>query len=301
MLCAGVLLSADVSAQEVRLRNNDRLDLVVPQRQELARQIVISSNGTVYIPVIGDIQVEGLFISEAEVVILRRLQEIYPSVRSITLSLVGEESRRIVYVHGEVLAPGKYEFRTNPSVWEAVREAGGANPEASLEAVRIIRAAKEGRRTLIVNLQRVIESGEFESLPELRPGDTVIVPAMTAQYSGSGSVRLIGAVLHPGPYKLTADKTLTDAILAAGGPEDNANLRKITIIRHLPEGAVVTIEVNFERYLNNGDSRQNPLILPDDTVNVPRDRNVFRVLVGDPRFLVGTLTATAAMILVFNR
>lgn len=290
--------TVDTEAQTTRLGIGDRVELSVPQRQELNRQLVISDNGSVYIPIIGDVVVEGMMLDEAQDLILRRLREVYPSVTSVQLILLGRESRRMIYVHGEVLTPGKYEFRDDPNVWEAVREAGGVTAEGSLDAVRIIRAETEGRRTFIVNLQQVIENGDFESLPELRPGDTVIVPARSVQYSGSGSVRVIGSVVTPGPYKLHGNKTLTDAVLAAGGPDDNANLKNVRIIRHLPEGTVVTIEVDFEKYLTDGDIRQNPAILPNDTVSVPRERNVLRVLFGDPRFLLGTLTASAALIAV---
>lgn len=294
-------LCGDAAAQEVRLRRGDRLALDVPQRQELNRQLTVSENGTVLMPVLGEIPVEGILLQEAEELLLRRLRDVYPSIQRIVLSLVDEESRRLIYVHGEVLNPGKYEFKSNPNLWEAVREAGGSTATAALEAVRIIRAEAEGRRTFIVNLQEVIDNGKMESLPELRPGDTVIVPVRMAQYSGSGSVRVIGMVLRPGPYQLSGTQSLTDAILAAGGPDSDANLGKVRVIRHLPEGTVVTIQVDYARYLATGDARQNPAILPNDTVNVPRDRNALRVLFSDPRYLLGSLTATAALIAVARR
>ena len=164
-LCGGA------AAQEVRLRRGDRLALDVPQRQELNRQLTVSESGTVLMPVLGEIPVEGILLPEAEELLLRRLREVYPSIQRIVLSLVDEESRRLIYVHGEVLNPGrKYEFKKNPNLWEAVREAGGSTATAALEAVRIIRAEAEGRRTFIVNLQEVIDNGKMESLPELRPG-----------------------------------------------------------------------------------------------------------------------------------
>ncbi|MBN2185713.1 MAG: SLBB domain-containing protein [Candidatus Krumholzibacteriota bacterium] len=295
------LFDLPLSAQEIRLEEGDRIDLIVPGRPGLERRLLVDSHGRISIPVIGELAVSGMTIQEVEALVLARIQGLYPSVKTISIVLVGEESRRLIYIHGEVLNPGKYEFKSNPSVWEAVREAGGATALASLETVRIIRAGEEGRRTLIVNLQEVLENGNFDSLPELRPGDTVIIPAASVQYTGDGSVRVIGSVVRPGSYKITGDKTLTDAILAAGGPESNADLKKVNIIRHLVDGKVITIQVDFGKYLNNGDSRQNPVILPDDTVNIPRDNNTLRVLVTDPRYLIGLLTASATLFAIFNR
>ncbi len=295
------LFTFSVSSQEINLQEGDKLDLVVQGRPGLARRLVVDSQGRISIPVIGELAVSGMAINEVEALILARIQELYPSVDEISVVLVGEESRRIIYVHGQVLNPGKYEFKSNPSVWEAVREAGGTTALASLEAVRIIRAGKEGRKTLIVNLQEVIENGDFDSLPQLRPGDTVIIPAVSVQYAGDGSVRVIGSIVRPGSYKITGDKTLTDAILAAGGPGPSADLRKVNIIRHLAAGKVITIQVDYGKYLNSGDSRHNPVILPDDTVNIPRDNNALRVLLTDPRYILGLVTASATMIAIFSR
>ncbi len=300
-LAAGLLVTSDAGAQSTRLRRGDRLELAVPQRQELGRELVIDERGQVQIPLIGDVTIAGLLLSEAEGLILGRLKDIYPSVNSVTLTLTGEVARRQVYVHGAVLEPGKYEFEISPSIWEAVREAGGALPTATLEAVRVIRAESGGRRTFIVNLQQAIETGDLESLPLLKPGDTVIVPEAAAQYAGSGSVKVMGAVLRPGSYMLGDDKKLVDAVLSAGGPLNNADLKNLRIIRRLPEGATLTMQIDFSKYLENGDSRQNPLILPDDTVNLPRSGNFFSSIFRDPGVLVGMITATATLLAVLTR
>jgi polysaccharide export outer membrane protein len=301
MAAFSALLPAQAAAQEIRLRRGDRLQLTVPERQEMNRQLVVGDNGSVTIPVIGDIDVQGLTLSEARDLILRRLTEIYTSIRNINLTVVGDESKRYIYVHGQVLTPGRYEFANNPNVWEAVREAGGALPTAGLETVRIIRASDSDRRTFLVNLQQVIENGNFESLPVLKPGDTVIIPEKAVQYTGNDAVRVIGAVVNPSSYKLSGDKTLVDAILAAGGPTENADLSNVRVIRHLAEGSVVTYEIDFKEYLENGDSRQNPPIHPDDTVSIPSEQNVLRVILTDPAFLLGTITAAATIIAVTTR
>jgi protein involved in polysaccharide export with SLBB domain len=295
------LSSPHLGAQEVQLQIGDLLDLSVPQRQELDYQMTIDGAGNAELPIVGIIHLEGTTLSEAEQIILRRLREIYPSVRSVSLRLVGQEARRLVYVQGEVVNPGKYEFAEAPSIWEAIREAGGATGEASLDAVRLIRAGAEGERTDIVNVQIAIDSGDFSSLPMLRPGDTVVVPERSRSYQGSGAVNVIGGVENPAPYMLVGDKRLVDAIIAAGGAVDNADLGKVRIIRTRPEGGSVTIEVDFRKYLEGGDLRHNPEIYPNDTVSVPQHKG-FRTILTSPGFLLGLLTVTATTItLVLTR
>ena len=304
LLFAAVVLlvvpsSRDARSQEIRLRRGDRFTISVPQRPELERRLDVDAAGNVTIPIAGSVQVEGLTLSEAEESILQALRQVYPSVNSVSIDLIGDEARRVIYVHGEVLNPGKYEFRESPDLWEAVREAGGGTANAALETVRIIRAEGEGRRTFLFSLQEVIETGNFESLPGLRPGDTVIIPEETEIYSGSGSVRVIGAVVTPGPYKLTADKSLIDAVLAAGGPSDDADLSEVRVIRNMPDGGQMTITVDFEDYLNNGDIRHNPIILPEDTVHVPSVGS-FLAVFRDPRFWLAAVTAYAAIYAVLQ-
>ena len=276
--------------QEVLLQSGDALEVRVSQRPELDFRATIDDAGNITVPVIGTIRVAGMTLDDAQDAILRRMREIYSSVRSIEITMVGKEAKRFVYVQGQVVQPGKYEFRDTPNVWEAIREAGGTTAGGSLDAVRIVRADGEGEKTSIVNLQTAIDSGDFESLPLLRPGDTVIVPERSVRYQGSGAVNVIGSVLNPAPYMLTGERRLVDAIIAAGGASPDANLSEVHVIRALPEGGTMTIEVDFNRYLEKGDLRHNPIIEPNDTVSIPA-RNSVATLFTDARILLGLFTA----------
>jgi polysaccharide export outer membrane protein len=296
LLCT-LLFDPSAQGQEVELRKGDMLELNVPQRPELGFRKTIDNAGNIEVPVIGTVHLEGMLLGDAENAILRRMREVYPSVRQVRLVLIGEDAKRFVYVHGQVVTPGKYEFRETPNVWEAIREAGGTNAAASLAAVRIVRAEEGEERTSIVNLQAVIDSGDFDSLPLLKPGDTVIVPERSMQYQGSGAVNVIGAVLNPASYMLTGEKRLIDAIVAAGGATPNADLSEVYVVRTLPDGGAMTIEVDFKRYLEKGDLRNNPIIEPNDTVSIPSKSEVVTALT-DVRLWLGILTATVTTLAI---
>ena len=300
-MLAATLVAAVLPAQEVRLRKGDSIRLEVPQREDLGRLLTVDAKGEVSLPIVGAIRVEGLNLEEARGALLRSLQDIYPSIQSITISLQGEDARRVIYVQGQVALPGKYELGGTPSVWDAIKEAGGATGAASLEGVRIVRASEEGNTTTIVNLQQALDSGNLGSLPVLKPGDAVIVPERTASYTGAGAVNVFGAVLRPASYALTEEKRLIDAILAAGGPAENARLSKVTIIRPVAGGGVTTISVDFKRYLEMGDVQHNPPIFPNDTVNVPRSSS-FWTTITNPNFALAVITASAtvAALLVYQ-
>ena len=300
-MLAATLVAAVLPAQEVRLRKGDSIRLEVPQREDLGRLLTVDAKGEVSLPIVGAIRVEGLNLEEARGALLRSLQDIYPSIQSIRISLQGEDARRVIYVQGEVALPGKYELGGTPSVWDAIKEAGGATGAASLDGIRIVRASDEGNTTTIVNLQQALDSGNLGSLPVLKPGDAVIVPERTASYTGAGAVNVFGAVLRPASYALTEEKRLIDAILAAGGPAENARLSKVTIIRPVAGGGVMAISVDFKRYLEMGDVQHNPPIFPNDTVNIPRSSS-FWTTITNPNFALAVITASAtvAALLVYQ-
>jgi polysaccharide export outer membrane protein len=302
MLLTAILVATALPAQEVRLRRGDSVRLDVPQREDLGRLLTIDAKGDVSLPIVGAIRLEGLTLEEARGAVLRALQDIYPSIQSITIALQGEDARRVIYVQGQVARPGKYELGGAPSVWDAIKEAGGATAAASLDGVRIVRTSNDGSTTTLVDLQQALDSGNLSSLPVLKPGDAVIVPERTASYTGTGAVNVFGAVVRPASYALTQDKRLVDAILAAGGPAENARLSKVTIIRQVAGGGATTISVDFERYLETGDTRHNPPIFPNDTVNVPRTSSFWASIV-NPSFLLAIIStsATIAALLIYSR
>ena len=140
LVVAAILLGVSLAAgplaaqEDVRLRKGDAVRLDVPQRDDLGRVLTIDAKGDISLPIVGAIHVEGLTLEEAKSAVLRSVQEVYPSVQTVSVSLIGEEARRVIYVQGQVARPGKYEIGGTPSVWEAIKEAGGALAGASLES-----------------------------------------------------------------------------------------------------------------------------------------------------------------------
>jgi len=279
-----------LSAQTITLGAGDRLRLEVRQRPELDRMLVINDEGEINIPETGPVGIGGMSLSGAEGVVLEKLREIYPDIQEIELSLIGEETRRLIYVQGQVVRPGRYEFMDPPNVWEAIREAGGASPAAALESVRIIRGRGDEQRTETVNLQRAIDSGDFSSLPLLRLGDTVFVPERESRISAEGAVIVMGAIAAPGAYNLGKGKRLEDAIAAAGGISSNSKLDEVRILRKTRGGNVNIITVDFSLYLDYGDLENNPVIYPGDTVNIPNQSNILRQMLTNPGYLLALVT-----------
>jgi len=287
-----------------RVGVGDRIFVSVPQRPDLNRELVIEEGGVVKLPLIGEVTVAGLSIEEMERKLLTALQDYYPSVNEIEIT-IREAVSQVIYITGQVGNPGKYNFHKAPNLWEAIREAGGATPTALLENVRVVKDRAQGGRSTEYNVQNALESGSVEDLPDLQAGDTVIVPARAEVYTGSFGVNVFGAVVAPGTYKLQSRQDMVTAILQAGGPTLIASLEKVNVIRPNPDGSISTITVNFGQYLEFGDPFSNPKLRPGDTVYIPQKGALKQLTGADLTLLLtlmtSTLSAIALIVAISNR
>ncbi len=290
-----VLPTLSYGAEKNQIPNNyrvgagDAILLTVYQRPDLSRELRINEGGGITMPLVGSIKVAGLTVKEMEVKILQVLKDYYPSLTRVSVR-VQEAVSVVIYVIGQVGKPGKYSFPETPNLWEAIREAGGPNLNASLDNVRIVKDKDKGGTSRVVNVMESLEIASVESLPGLENGDTVVIPEKAAVYTGSFGVNVFGSVVKPGIYRLQARRDLMSAILLAGGPAGGAALGRIKIIRPLSDGNIRTIEVNLQRFLKEGDPLSNPKLQPGDTVHLPAQNRVAFLFKNDLGFILNLVT-----------
>ncbi|HPQ41121.1 MAG TPA: polysaccharide biosynthesis/export family protein [bacterium] len=88
-----------------------------------------------------------------------------------------QDLNQTVYVFGHVQNPGIVPFNENLTVLRAVIEAGNFTKDASPGRTTVKRRDKDGKiKTIDVDLQRVMSSGEKSRDIQLQPGDVVYVP-----------------------------------------------------------------------------------------------------------------------------
>lgn len=75
------------------------------------------------------------------------------------------------------------------------------------------------------------------------PSETVPLTGAAASPSPSGDlyVHVLGAVEHPGLYVLDLDARLVDAVAAAGGTTDDADLAAVNLARVLTDGEQIVV------------------------------------------------------------
>ncbi len=81
----------------------------------------------------------------------------------------------------------------------------------------------------------------------------------------SNLVYVVGDVMRPGAYEVSATGTLLSALYAAGGPTDNGSLRDLQLRRN----GVLVDHMDFYDYLINGDASHDVRLQNGDIVFVP--------------------------------
>jgi polysaccharide export outer membrane protein len=286
--------SSQAMPADYRVGPGDRVFLAVPQRPDLNRELVIDAKGEVTLPLVGSVAVRGLTANEIQSRLLQALREYYPSVNRIEVTITRAASN-VIYVSGDVKLPGKFTFAEPVNVWEAIREAGGPMPTATLSGVRVIQDRARGGASFVVDVQAALEKGSVDDLPILRPGDTVLVPGQEETYTGSMGINVMGAVLNPGVYRLQARQDLMSAILAAGGPNERANISEVRLIRPEPDGIAQTMKIDLTKFIEKGDQSQNPKLLAGDTVSIARKGFTAQ----DASLILGFITAIGTLVLLY--
>jgi protein involved in polysaccharide export with SLBB domain len=87
----------------------------------------------------------------------------------------------------------------------------------------------------------------------------------------------MGEVNKPGAIIVKSSVTLAEAIALAGGQTQNALVSKITVSHSGEE----LREVDFTRFLLEGDLSQNVVLRPGDIVNIPFDTKNFVNILGE--------------------
>lgn len=96
------------------------------------------------------------------------------------------------------------------------------------------------------------------------PGVTVVVMQVNSQ-----KFNILGRVVKPGSYSLSATTTVLDAIAIAGGFLDFAKQKDIYVLRRDSRGSDARIAFNYKNVIRGNHLEQNVTLLPNDTIIVP--------------------------------
>jgi polysaccharide biosynthesis/export protein len=150
----------------------DVVRITFPAAPELNQTQKIGSDGTLSLPLIGEVTAAGKTVGQIQVDLAR----LYKPQLQDNEVLVTLDTRALpVVVSGAVQKPGKIVFERPATVLEAIMEAGGFTPEADLRKVSLIRIVKGEHETQIFDLRPVLK-GKPTPAVYCSGGDVIYVP-----------------------------------------------------------------------------------------------------------------------------
>lgn len=144
-------------ARGYTLGSGDMIKIHVYGERDLSVETMLGDQGVINYPYLGEIQLSGLTVTEAEALIHNGLKEdilLHPNVH---ISIV---QYRPFFIHGEVNKPGAYPFQPNLTVNQAIALAGGLTERASTNKIFLQTGRGQQLKTAKVGLATRIHSGD---------------------------------------------------------------------------------------------------------------------------------------------
>lgn len=253
------------SSKILTLGRGDVINVSVYDEPDLTISgIPIRPDGRISFPLAGDIQAEGLTVSQLSDSLTEGLSN-YILAPKVSI-IVHEFNSQHYTIFGEVVHPGVFPLKTNVSITEALAGAGGLNKgqfrATSVELADLNHAfiARNGK-VLPVDFVRLIRRGDLRYDISLQSGDYIYIPSGLSQ-----EVYILGEVNRPMLFAYREDMPMSRTLAQAEGFTPDADLKRIHIIRGSLHNPTV-IKINFKEVLD-GRAREVPLE-PGDIVYVP--------------------------------
>jgi polysaccharide export outer membrane protein len=158
--------------QDYVLTIGDKLRVEVYREAQLSQSVEVRPDGKITLPLVGDVPAAGMTPRALGSALAERLREFLTN--PVVTVIVAEANPPVIYVMGEVNAPGAVPLRAPITVLQALAMSGGFKDFANKKNIRILRRTANGVETIFFNYKEAVESRGRPLL--LQPGDTVIVP-----------------------------------------------------------------------------------------------------------------------------
>lgn len=185
-----------------------------------------------------------------------------------------QNRKTVVYVFGQVKKPGRYSFDNKLNFLDILSAADGPTSRADMHNIHLIDRQGVHPQVLHVNLALYFETGDPELIPPVMTGDAVYVPELngdTSEVQSKHVVKILGEVKTPGRYRYTSNMTILDLLTAAGGPTQEAWVRKILIVNIGPDMESKSSVFDLMKFSRTGDLRMLPALREGDVIYVPNN------------------------------
>ena len=168
----GALAERDV---HYRLQTEDKIEVVYRLTPEFNGTASIQPDGYASLPLVGELKLAGLTLTEVAAVIRGKANERL-NEPEVTV-LLKDYVKPFFVVAGEVSKPGRVEVHGAVSLVEAIALSGGFKDSARRHQVIMLRrTSPEVAEVKVFNLQKLMTAARIGEDVPVRPGDMLVIP-----------------------------------------------------------------------------------------------------------------------------
>jgi polysaccharide biosynthesis/export protein len=210
-------------------------------------RLVVTRDGALLVPEIGELQLAGLTFSEAKTLISNEIASARVGAKAI-VTLAELHTLQVLMV-GEVPRPGTYTISGLSTLLNTLITTGGVKRSGSL---RNIQVRREGNIIATLDIYNVLLKGYDKDNVHLRQGDIVFVPPI------GPTVGIAGEVNRPAIYEIKTELTVNEILTLAGGLQAAAAQQKTHIERISDTGSKTLVAADLtsnggQIHVRNGD------------------------------------------------
>lgn len=229
----------------------DMLNIDIWGGSQQSYELEVRSDGSVIIPLAGQVAVGGHTFAEARRMVMSKLSSLYSDLSSAqpkTFASVNIGTVRSIRVSvmGEVFVPGTYTVSGASTLFNVLYLSGGPNSNGSYRDVQLLRG---GRVIARLDVYDFLVNGKPTANVSLADGDIVMVPTFRTRVSVGGMFK------RNGLFEAAEGETVADIVRYAGGFKPYANSAHIEVFRRTERGLEVRdADETSKMLLINGDS-----------------------------------------------
>ena len=156
------------------IQPGDVLTISVWREKDLQGEVAVRPDGGINFPLAGEIVAAGKTIEQLKADIATKLSKYVPD--PVVTATVKNSLGNKIYVVGKVNKPGDYMTNRTVDVMQALSMAGGPNPYASVNKIKILRRVNGEQKTFLFKYSQVEKGKNLEQNIILQGGDIVVVP-----------------------------------------------------------------------------------------------------------------------------
>lgn len=161
-------------AEGYRLGPGDLLDIVVWKNTDLSQRMPVRPDGGISLPLLGETVAAGKTVAQLTEELRGRYEKFMAEpVLSVSVQQVNS---MLIYVIGQVRAPGMFTLNSNIDVLQALAKAAGLTPFAEGDNIKIFRKQDGETKIFSFDYDDVSRGRNLEQNIDLKRGDVIVVP-----------------------------------------------------------------------------------------------------------------------------